>query len=668
MLLFAGANPALGSASKASSDPWPLGAIKLIGAPVNDCPEGFACTRFQNLNCPGVQVDMYGEFAMSSPVGTPRGLVMFFDGGGGHQWWADPGPGMDFLAHLRDDDHYVIMEMTWGFGWFDAANGERTGPAHLGCRPASALRWIYDHVYLPMGLDPPPGQCGFCLTGNSGGSSAAAYPLAFYGEDTLFDAVIPTGGPDHAAITKACLQVPGYGFNDNHRDTIDFSYGWLDPGANPGPCHLEDPTWAPTWDADSIDIGGNDYSHPDTRVEFVEGGLDDTGAPAHAADYRDRLLQDPNNRVVWNFIPDMPHHIADNPLGQAAIEAAIVRGILPVTTISSGPQNPTSSTTATFVFSADDPTSTFTCSLDGAATTPCDSPISYTGLGEVDHQFKVQGTNAEGLGPAGIWNWTVDRTPPSLVPGGLMMLDTDADGRVDQVTATFDETLGAYTAGNAPWTLANVPSNGTLASVSVTGSTATLTLNEGAGPANTAVDGFTVTLASVPGGIEDPAGNLASFGPTAPQDGAGPVPIKVGDVSGTTNGRIQVGDKLQVRFSEPLLASSVPSTVTVAEADPLGAGNDLLRLGSISAADLDTGSDGYVTLDAAAVRFLSSTVALTEGDSSVTVTVAGACSGQCASRGVGGPGAFTFAPAPTIKDPAGNSAVGSYSLASFRLF
>jgi hypothetical protein len=37
------------------------------------------------------------------------------------------------------------------------------------------------------------------------------------------------------------------------------------------------------------------------------------------------------------------------------------------------------------------------------------------------------------------------------------MLDTNTNGKVDQVKATFSESLDSYTAGNAPWTLANVP-------------------------------------------------------------------------------------------------------------------------------------------------------------------------------------------------------------------
>ena len=52
------------------------------------------------------------------------------------------------------------------------------------------------------------------------------------------------------------------------------------------------------------------------------------------------------------------------------------------------------------------------------------------------------------------------------------MKDTNTNGKVDHAVATFSEALAAYSAGTAPWTLSNVPSNGSLASVSVSGAEA----------------------------------------------------------------------------------------------------------------------------------------------------------------------------------------------------
>ena len=103
------------------------------------------------------------------------------------------------------------------------------------------------------------------------------------------------------------------------------------------------------------------------------------------------------------------------------------------------------------------------------------------------------------------------------------MLDTNANGKIDQVKATFGETLASSSA-TAPWTLANVPSGGTLAAVSTSGSIATLTLTEGAGAANTAVGTFTVALAANATGIRDAAGDQASFTAAAPTDLAAPAP------------------------------------------------------------------------------------------------------------------------------------------------
>jgi hypothetical protein len=318
--------PSAGRAAAGGATPWPLGTMKVRNAIVGDCPAGFSCAKFIVQNCPLVDMDDHGQLAWSAPATSPRGVVIFFDGGGGNEWWADPGPGEDFLAHLRDDDHFIIVENRWvSIGWLDALEGDQIGAAHLACRPATLIQWVHDHIYAPLHLDPLPGQCGFCITGNSGGASQVAFPLPFYGLDTILDADIPTGGPDHAAITKACLQVPGYEYNDTHRKTMDYSYGYQNPESEPGPCLQSDPTWAARWDADSVELGGNDYSYPTTRVELIEGGLDDTGAPAHAADFRDVLEQDPNNSVTWTFIPDMPHHISDNLEGEAAIEAALLK-------------------------------------------------------------------------------------------------------------------------------------------------------------------------------------------------------------------------------------------------------------------------------------------------------------------------------------------------------
>jgi hypothetical protein len=153
---------------------------------------------------------------------------------------------------------------------------------------------------------------------------------------------------------------------------------------------------------------------------------------------------------------------------------------------------------------------------------------------------------------------TVDNTAPAL--SALEMFDADADGRVDRVTATFAETLVAYSAGTAPWSLANAPGGAanTLAAVSVTSPTATLTLNEGV--VSTDAGAFSVALAADPAGIRDRAGNQASFAATAVADRAAPVPTNVVLANVQTAGRARGRDTVTVTYSEVLGATSFCST------------------------------------------------------------------------------------------------------------
>lgn len=78
-----------------------------------------------------------------------------------------------------------------------------------------------------------------------------------------------------------------------------------------------------------------------------------------------------------------------------------------VSSIDVGPDDPSASTSATFVFSASDPQATFTCSLDGE-TSACTSPITYDALSVADHAFTVQAKDGQGnLSAANDWAWTV---------------------------------------------------------------------------------------------------------------------------------------------------------------------------------------------------------------------------------------------------------------------
>ena len=88
------------------------------------------------------------------------------------------------------------------------------------------------------------------------------------------------------------------------------------------------------------------------------------------------------------------------------------------------------------------------------ATTGCTEAVVPDGT----WRYGVIARQQAWVGPQGALATVTVNGPPQLT--SLQMTDIDTDGRVDRVTATFDQTLAAYTAGTAPWTLANVPSGG----------------------------------------------------------------------------------------------------------------------------------------------------------------------------------------------------------------
>jgi large repetitive protein len=109
----------------------------------------------------------------------------------------------------------------------------------------------------------------------------------------------------------------------------------------------------------------------------------------------------------------------------------------PETTIDSHPDAKTTSTSATFTFSASEPGSTFECSLDGAAFAACSSPVQYTGLASGAHEFRARAKDRAGnldAAPAA-YSWQIDvpadTTPPETT------IDSKPPARTQSTTASF---------------------------------------------------------------------------------------------------------------------------------------------------------------------------------------------------------------------------------------
>jgi hypothetical protein len=104
----------------------------------------------------------------------------------------------------------------------------------------------------------------------------------------------------------------------------------------------------------------------------------------------------------------------------------------PSVAIDTHPSDPTSSTNASFAFSANEAGSTFECGLDGGSYTACTSPQAYSGLAEGTHTFAVLPTDAAGnTGTAATFGWTVDATAPQTT------IDSGPSNPTTATTASF---------------------------------------------------------------------------------------------------------------------------------------------------------------------------------------------------------------------------------------
>jgi type II secretory pathway pseudopilin PulG len=351
-----------------------------------------------------------------------------------------------------------------------------------------------------------------------------------------------------------------------------------------------------------------------------------------------------------------------------------------------GVQVPGSSFTAVLVNSAPGATGTIHIKYVAAASAPSSCPAG-TELGTASATGDGSYSQANGFtGSSGgvYWWWaTYDgdsndnaatsvcgSTMPSTTVGAgpglvsMVMKDTNNNGKIDHVVATFDKTLGSCTSPcTTGWTLSNVPSSGTLSSVTTSGSTATLTLSEGTGAQDTTVGGFTLALDSS-SGIVDTSGRHGSFAATAPSDGAGPVPISMTSTNKAlgTAGKAEAGDKVAVTFSEPIatIGGATTSTVTMTTASGSSKPVTLDLTGLTSAAFQIGKKNNYMSGNAASAIFGSAGSSITFSGSQVTVTLGTWNNGGTLQAGSYVSGATgPYLPAATIKDAAGNAAVGS---------
>jgi hypothetical protein len=122
--------------------------------------------------------------------------------------------------------------------------------------------------------------------------------------------------------------------------------------------------------------------------------------------------------TTYSNVSDGPHTFAVRAIdlaGNTGPEVSYTWTIetrAPTAAVTSAPSALSNSSAATFVFSADEPSS-FECNLDDRGFAQCSSPATYHGLGDGRHSFGVRARDAVGnFSPAVAHGWTIDTIAP----------------------------------------------------------------------------------------------------------------------------------------------------------------------------------------------------------------------------------------------------------------
>jgi hypothetical protein len=172
------------------------------------------------------------------------------------------------------------------------------------------------------------------------------------------------------------------------------------PGDNqPTAAYNYSPSAPQTGQAVSFDASASQCQDAPCTYTWVDDGTDGPGGtdwPLGSGKTMSFTFQNAGTKNVRVTVADADGDSATTVKAITVSSAPPADTTPPDTTITSGPSNPTSSTSASFAFTSSKAGSTYECKLDAGAYAACTSPKSYSGLSAGSHTFSVRATDAAG--------------------------------------------------------------------------------------------------------------------------------------------------------------------------------------------------------------------------------------------------------------------------------
>jgi hypothetical protein len=203
-----------------------LGTVTAVGSG-GTCPAtrgfdpGMTCYPATLSACPGND-NLQFVFGVEKPSVTPLGTIVLLSGDGGGM--ASETPSLLSYVGSYVAKGYQVVQIAWGpsapgTDWEFTNVSGGSNPSSIraaACRPASFLNWVRNGGIWG-------GNGGMCAHGNSAGSAAVAYSLAWYNAGAAtasngqgyLDKVVLENGPVFSDIEQGC-EISSSGTNNQY--------------------------------------------------------------------------------------------------------------------------------------------------------------------------------------------------------------------------------------------------------------------------------------------------------------------------------------------------------------------------------------------------------------------------------------------------------------------